>query len=206
MIVRKAGDVIPEVVGPCSRSGRKGAAKWKFPKDCPACGQPLVRAEGEAATNCVNVDCPGAALGAHRALRRRDGHRRPRRGARPPVHRRRPARRRRRPLLALTVDKLVPLERIGERVGAAARRQHRDVEVAAAGRACSSGWASRTSARPPPRTSPASSATSTGSPTPRSRSSPRSRGSGPIVAQSVQRVLRPRPQPRARSRSCGRPA
>src|SRR5438874_1491864 len=57
VIVRKAGDVIPEVVGPVLAKRRKGLRRWKFPKDCPACGQPLVRAEGEAATNCVNVDC-----------------------------------------------------------------------------------------------------------------------------------------------------
>ena len=63
VIVRKAGDVIPEVVGPVLAKRRKGLRRWKFPKDCPACGQPLVRAEGEAATNCVNVDCPAQRWG-----------------------------------------------------------------------------------------------------------------------------------------------
>jgi DNA ligase (NAD+) len=63
VIVRKAGDVIPEVVGPVLAKRRKGLRRWKFPKDCPACGQPLVRAEGEAATNCVNIECPAQRWG-----------------------------------------------------------------------------------------------------------------------------------------------
>jgi len=63
VIVRKAGDVIPEVVGPVLAKRRRGLRRWKFPKDCPACGQPLVRAEGEAATNCVNVECPAQRWG-----------------------------------------------------------------------------------------------------------------------------------------------
>jgi DNA ligase (NAD+) len=63
VIVRKAGDVIPEVVGPVHAKRPKGLKKWKFPKDCPACGEPLVRAEGEAATNCVNVECPAQRWG-----------------------------------------------------------------------------------------------------------------------------------------------
>jgi DNA ligase (NAD+) len=63
VIVRKAGDVIPEVVGPLVAMRAKGLRRWKFPKECPACGQPLVRVEGEAATNCVNVDCPAQRWG-----------------------------------------------------------------------------------------------------------------------------------------------
>jgi len=58
VIVRKAGDVIPEVVGPVLAKRKRGARKWVFPSDCPACGQPFVRPEGEADTRCVNVDCP----------------------------------------------------------------------------------------------------------------------------------------------------
>ncbi|HEX5586759.1 MAG TPA: NAD-dependent DNA ligase LigA [Acidimicrobiia bacterium] len=58
VIVRKAGDVIPEVVGPVLAKRRRGARKWKFPSTCPVCAQPLVRLEGEANTYCVNVDCP----------------------------------------------------------------------------------------------------------------------------------------------------
>jgi len=57
VIVRKAGDVIPEVVGPVLAKRRRGARRWKFPAKCPVCGEPLVRLEGEANTYCVNVDC-----------------------------------------------------------------------------------------------------------------------------------------------------
>jgi DNA ligase (NAD+) len=61
VIVRKAGDVIPEIVGPVV--GGPGAPKrrrprWKFPLACPSCGQPLVRLEGESDTYCTNIDCP----------------------------------------------------------------------------------------------------------------------------------------------------
>ncbi|MBM3672082.1 MAG: NAD-dependent DNA ligase LigA [Actinobacteria bacterium] len=58
VIVRKAGDVIPEVVGPVLAKRKKGARKWVFPKECPACGATLVRLEGEADHHCVNVECP----------------------------------------------------------------------------------------------------------------------------------------------------
>ena len=59
--VRKAGDVIPEVVGPVRRGPGVPARrkpKWKFPTTCPACGQPLVRLPGESDTYCTNIDCP----------------------------------------------------------------------------------------------------------------------------------------------------
>jgi DNA ligase (NAD+) len=58
VVVRRAGDVIPEVVGPILAKRRKGARRWKFPSQCPECGEPLVRLEGEANHHCINVDCP----------------------------------------------------------------------------------------------------------------------------------------------------
>ncbi|HEX2848901.1 MAG TPA: NAD-dependent DNA ligase LigA [Acidimicrobiales bacterium] len=58
VIVRKAGDVIPEVVGPVIAQRPDGLPEWNFPTACPVCGQPLVRLEGESATYCVNLDCP----------------------------------------------------------------------------------------------------------------------------------------------------
>jgi DNA ligase (NAD+) len=58
VVVRKAGDVIPEVVGPVLSMRKSGARRWKFPKECPACGAPLVRLDGESDTHCVNVECP----------------------------------------------------------------------------------------------------------------------------------------------------
>jgi DNA ligase (NAD+) len=58
VFVRKAGDVIPEVVGPVVARRPPGLAEWRFPDHCPVCGQPLVRVEGESDTFCVNADCP----------------------------------------------------------------------------------------------------------------------------------------------------
>ncbi len=58
VIVRRAGDVIPEVVGPVLAKRPPRTRRWRFPSKCPVCGEPLVRVEGEAAHHCVNVDCP----------------------------------------------------------------------------------------------------------------------------------------------------
>jgi len=58
VIVRRAGDVIPEVVGSVAGERQKGAQPWSMPASCPACGQPLVRPEGEGHHFCENVDCP----------------------------------------------------------------------------------------------------------------------------------------------------
>jgi DNA ligase (NAD+) len=58
VIVRRAGDVIPEVVGSVKDKRPKGAKEWRMPAACPACGQPLVRPEGEGHHFCENVDCP----------------------------------------------------------------------------------------------------------------------------------------------------
>ena len=58
VIVRKAGDVIPEVVGPIESLRPKNSKAWKFPERCPACSEPLVRPEGEAQHRCWNIDCP----------------------------------------------------------------------------------------------------------------------------------------------------
>lgn len=58
VVVRRAGDVIPEVVGPVLSERPEGAEVWHMPTDCPFCGQPLHRPEGEAHHLCENVDCP----------------------------------------------------------------------------------------------------------------------------------------------------
>jgi DNA ligase (NAD+) len=63
VIVRKAGDVIPEVVGPVLPRDDPKRKAWVFPRDCPRCGQPLVRLDGESDTLCVNVDCPAQRSG-----------------------------------------------------------------------------------------------------------------------------------------------
>jgi DNA ligase (NAD+) len=63
VIVRKAGDVIPEVVGPVLSERKKGLAAWQFPTHCPRCGELLVREEGGGHHYCVNLDCPARHTG-----------------------------------------------------------------------------------------------------------------------------------------------
>ncbi len=58
VIVRRAGDVIPEVVGPVLSERAPESSPWVFPTDCPVCGKPLVRDNEQAATHCVNFRCP----------------------------------------------------------------------------------------------------------------------------------------------------
>ena len=58
VMVRRAGDVIPEVVGPVLSKRPEGTQPWTMPRACPFCGEPLVRPEGEAHHVCENVDCP----------------------------------------------------------------------------------------------------------------------------------------------------
>lgn len=62
VIVRKAGDVIPEVVKPVLSERPDGLPTWTFPRSCPRCGEVLVRDEGESDTFCINVDCPAQRL------------------------------------------------------------------------------------------------------------------------------------------------
>ncbi len=57
VIVRRAGDVIPEVVGPVLSARPVASQPWEFPIRCPVCGEPLRRDEGASATFCVNYDC-----------------------------------------------------------------------------------------------------------------------------------------------------
>ena len=59
VIVRRAGDVIPEVVGPVVSKRKRGARRWRFPTTCDSCGTALVRKEGEAYWRCPNKrGCP----------------------------------------------------------------------------------------------------------------------------------------------------
>jgi DNA ligase (NAD+) len=64
VIVRKAGDVIPEVVGPVLSERPEGCAAWVFPTNCPVCGHELHRPEGEADHRCLNLTCPARVAGA----------------------------------------------------------------------------------------------------------------------------------------------
>lgn len=58
ILVRRAGDVIPEVVQSIPEKRPKGAKAFKIPDKCPVCGTKAVRVEGEAATRCPNIHCP----------------------------------------------------------------------------------------------------------------------------------------------------
>jgi DNA ligase (NAD+) len=63
VIVRRAGDVIPEIVGSVAAKRKKSARRWSMPKTCNACGTPLVRAPGEADYRCPNKrGCPSQGL------------------------------------------------------------------------------------------------------------------------------------------------
>jgi DNA ligase (NAD+) len=63
VIVRRAGDVIPEIVGPVLSKRKKSARRWKMPATCPSCGTPLVRPEGEADFRCPNKrGCPSQGI------------------------------------------------------------------------------------------------------------------------------------------------
>src|SRR5215213_9593570 len=58
VLVKRAGEVIPYVIGPVLdvRTGKQ--KKYKLPKNCPSCGQPVERLEDEVAFYCVNAACP----------------------------------------------------------------------------------------------------------------------------------------------------
>ncbi|MCP9836114.1 NAD-dependent DNA ligase LigA [Cyanobium sp. N.Huapi 1H5] len=66
IVVRKAGEIIPEVVRVLVELRPEGARRLELPPTCPECGSALVREEGEAATRCVNNGCPAILRGSLR--------------------------------------------------------------------------------------------------------------------------------------------
>ncbi len=62
IVVHKAGDVIPEVVGPVADAEHDSRPLWNMPETCPSCGSPVVREEGEVAYRCISIDCPAQAV------------------------------------------------------------------------------------------------------------------------------------------------
>jgi len=66
IVVRKAGEIIPEVVRVLPELRPAGALRVALPHTCPECGSELVREEGEAATRCVNSSCPAILRGSLR--------------------------------------------------------------------------------------------------------------------------------------------
>jgi DNA ligase (NAD+) len=61
VIVQRAGDVIPQIVGPAGQH-RRGTKPFKMPAQCPLCGAEIVRPEGEAMHRCPNRACPSRGL------------------------------------------------------------------------------------------------------------------------------------------------
>ncbi|HEX9297000.1 MAG TPA: NAD-dependent DNA ligase LigA [Polyangiaceae bacterium] len=63
VVVRRAGEVIPEVVAPIPSLRTGQERKFVMPAECPVCGASIARPEGEAVARCLNIDCPAQALG-----------------------------------------------------------------------------------------------------------------------------------------------
>lgn len=60
IVVRKAGDIIPEVLA--VKAHAQNSVPFEMPHICPSCGSPVVREEGEAVVRCTNADCPAQLL------------------------------------------------------------------------------------------------------------------------------------------------
>ena len=61
IVVRKAGEIIPEVV--CIKNHTKDSIDFSMPKFCPVCKSLLIKEEGEVATRCQDINCPAQLLG-----------------------------------------------------------------------------------------------------------------------------------------------
>jgi DNA ligase (NAD+) len=64
VIVKRAGDVIPQVVGPVREKRAGTEREFRYPEECPACRRPVKRIEGEAMAYCRNPHCPAQRLEA----------------------------------------------------------------------------------------------------------------------------------------------
>jgi DNA ligase (NAD+) len=64
VIVRKAGEIIPEVVRVLTELRPGNTQPFQMPTQCPVCSQPVVRPKGEAVTRCINASCPAILKGA----------------------------------------------------------------------------------------------------------------------------------------------
>ncbi|MEC4983670.1 MAG: NAD-dependent DNA ligase LigA [Oscillatoria sp. PMC 1068.18] len=64
VIVRKAGEIIPEIVRVLLELRPENSQAFQMPHNCPECNQPLVKPETEAATRCINASCPAILRGS----------------------------------------------------------------------------------------------------------------------------------------------
>jgi DNA ligase (NAD+) len=62
VLVKRAGEVIPQIVGPVPEKRDGSEKRWRMPKRCPVCGTEVERDEEEVAVYCPNVACPGRQL------------------------------------------------------------------------------------------------------------------------------------------------
>ncbi|MGC8468981.1 MAG: NAD-dependent DNA ligase LigA [Acetobacteraceae bacterium] len=63
VILQRAGDVIPQIVGVVLEKRRQGAERWRFPDHCPACGSQALRPPGEVVRRCTaGLTCPAQAV------------------------------------------------------------------------------------------------------------------------------------------------
>ena len=62
VVVQRAGDVIPQIVGPAGGVHQPGTKEFRMPKKCPLCGAEVVKPEGEAMHRCPNRACPSRGL------------------------------------------------------------------------------------------------------------------------------------------------
>lgn len=60
--VKRAGEVIPQIIAPIPEKRTGNEKPWRMPKECPVCGTPATREEDEAAIYCPNIACPGRQL------------------------------------------------------------------------------------------------------------------------------------------------
>lgn len=58
VVVRKAGDIIPEILRSVSKKRTGDEREFVMPRECPVCGSTVVREEGEAACRCTDASCP----------------------------------------------------------------------------------------------------------------------------------------------------
>ena len=68
VVVRKAGEIIPEVVRVLPKLRPEGAEAVKMPNHCPECQEPLIKPQDEAVTRCINRSCPAILRGGPETL------------------------------------------------------------------------------------------------------------------------------------------
>ncbi len=62
VLIQRAGDVIPDVIGPVPDKRPEGTVPFSFPGTCPVCGSPVKRLPGESAWRCLNLSCPAVVM------------------------------------------------------------------------------------------------------------------------------------------------